>query len=78
MFTLLYNTLELIGQLPKGKTGQTLADFSDGNSIAPWAKNAMTLFVKTGIISGSNGELSPEDTGSRAQMAQVIYNLLSR
>ncbi|HYE83774.1 MAG TPA: S-layer homology domain-containing protein, partial [Clostridia bacterium] len=78
MFTLLYSTLKVTGQLPEGKAGKALTDFSDAGRITPWAKDAIALFTETGIISGSNGRLSPEDTGSRAQMAQLIYNLLSR
>jgi len=46
--------------------------------VAPWAKDAMTLFVKTGIVSGSGGLLSPEDTTTRAEMAQVLYSLLTK
>jgi len=34
--------------------------------------------VEAGIISGSNGKLMPNSTTTRAEMAQVLYNLLSR
>lgn len=78
MFALLYNTLKLIDQLPEGRVGKALTDFDDADGIAPWALDAMAMFAENGIVSGSNGKLNPEDTGSRAQMAQVIYNLLSR
>lgn len=78
MFTLLHNSLKAIGQLPQGSTGKSLSDFSDAGQIAPWAQEAMALLVGTGTVSGSNGLLSPEDTTTRAQMAQVLYNLLSK
>jgi hypothetical protein len=78
MFTLLYNALKVIGELPGGASGQTLADFSDTADIASWAKDAMKLFVETGTISGSGGRLSPTDTTTRAEMAQVLYNLLMK
>jgi hypothetical protein len=32
--------------------------------------------VETGAIGGSNGKLTPADITTRAQMAQVLYNLL--
>jgi uncharacterized repeat protein (TIGR02543 family) len=78
MFTLLYNALKVTGQLPTGTSGKTLPDFSDAGDIAPWAKDAMKLLVETGIVSGSGNRLSPKDTTTRAQMAQVLYNLLSK
>jgi len=78
MFTLLYNALNVIGQLPQGNSGKTLADFSDAGNIASWAKDALTLLVKTGTVSGSDGKLSPTDTTTRAVMAQVLYNRLMK
>ena len=78
MFTLLYNALKAIGELPEGNTGKSLSAFSDAGQVASWAKDAMTLLVKTGTVSGTNGKLTPEETTTRAQMAQVLYNLLSQ
>jgi hypothetical protein len=78
MFTLLYNTLKVIGQLPQGNSGKTLDQFTDAGQIDSWAKDAMTLLVKTGTVGGSGGKLTPAGTTTRAEMAQVLYNLLSR
>jgi len=78
MFTLLYNGLKVIGKLPRGNSGKTLSDFSDSGDIAPWAKDAMKLLVETGTVGGSGGRLTPTDTTTRAQMAQVLYSLLSK
>jgi uncharacterized repeat protein (TIGR02543 family) len=78
MFTLLYNTLKGIGGLPNGVSGKTLSSFGDAGQVASWAKDAMTLFIKSGIVDGSGGKLSPAETATRAQMAQVLYNLLSK
>jgi hypothetical protein len=92
MFTLLYNTLKTAGQLPglhgqaigeaddqpTNYSGKTLTDFIDAGDIAPWARVAMKRLVEAGIISGSGNRLSPKDTASRAQMAQVLYNLMSK
>lgn len=78
MFTLLYNTLDSIGELPADTTGKALTSYQDADKIEGWAKHAMSLFVGTGIISGSEDKLNPTDTTNRAQMAQVLYNLLSK
>jgi hypothetical protein len=75
MVTLLYNALKAINSLPQGSSGRTLSDFSDVGQIAAWAKDAMSLFVETGAIFGSGGKLSPTDITTRAEMAQVLFNL---
>ncbi|HHV60840.1 MAG TPA: beta-xylosidase, partial [Clostridiaceae bacterium] len=78
MFTMLYNTLKVIRQLPQGDSGKTLLDFSDASEIASWAEEAMTILVETGLIRGSGGMLAPTSTATRAEMAQLMYNLLIR
>lgn len=76
MFTLLYNTLKAIGQLPQGDSGIVISDFTDMGQIDSWAMDAMMVLVKTGIVSGSNGVITPLSTTTRSVMAQVLYNLL--
>ncbi|WP_207650777.1 S-layer homology domain-containing protein [Sporobacter termitidis] len=78
MFTLLCNALRAIGRLPQGNTGKTLTDFSDANLVASWARDAMAALVASGTVSGNNGALNPTGTTTRAEMAQVLYNLLSK
>jgi hypothetical protein len=78
MFTMLYNALKTIGALPSGRSGMTLADYADNSGIASWAKEAVTLLVETGKISGSGGMLSPAANSTRAEMAQALYNLLMK
>lgn len=76
MFALLYNILKLIDEVPAGNSGMGLDEFSDTNEIAAWAKPAMSMFAENGIIGGNLGRISPKDTTNRAQMAQVLYNLI--
>lgn len=78
MVTLLYNALKGIDRLPEGTENSSLSAFRDASRIAFWAKDAMTLFVETGTVSGSGGKLSPSNTTTRTEMAQVFYNLLSK
>ncbi len=78
MFTLLYNALKVIGQLPQDDARKTLYDFSDAGQIESWAKDAMTLLAGTGIIEESGEKLIPTSTVTRAELAQVLYNLMSR
>ena len=78
LFTLLYNALSSIKQLPEDDAGKTLADFTDSDSITAYAREAMAYLIKTGTVSGSGGKLAPAETTTRAQMTQVLYNLLSK
>lgn len=78
MFTLLYNALKALDQLPQGDSGKTLTDFSDSGEIASWATEAMSALVKSGTVSGDAGLLAPASGSTRAPMAQVLYNLLGK
>jgi len=78
MISLTYKTLKVIGELPTGTKGKALNAYTDASQIAPWAEEAMALFAKTGIITGSEKKLAPTEKASRAQMAQVLYNLLAK
>ena len=78
MFTLLYRTLDVIGEVPESDSGKALTDFSDAGSVKAYAKTPMEVFTAAGIITGSNGTLTPQRTSTRAEMAQVLYNLLSK
>lgn len=77
MFTLLYRALAVLGEAPDSASDSALSAFSDNIEIADYAKPAMEAFVANGIVAGSDGNLSPKGLTTRAQMAQVLYNLLS-
>ncbi len=79
MFTLLKNVLGTVHRLPDGKvgSGETLSGFADHGEIEPWAKEAVALMAENGLIRGSGGRLRPADPATRAEMAQLLYNLLA-
>ena len=55
-------------------TGYT--NFSDGGSIAGWAKDSVDKMTRQGLLSGmGNGEFAPKANFSRAQAAQVLYTI---
>jgi len=78
MATILYRVLSMLNKLPERNAGKALEDFYDSGEIASYAAEAVELFVKTGILAGSNNNLFPRDTTTRAQAAQVLYNLMSK
>ena len=78
MFTLLYCALEVLEELPEPEGTATLSEFDDADEISDYAETAMANLVEAGVISGSDGMLDPQDSSTRAQMVQVLYNLLPK
>jgi len=78
LFTLLYRALDVLGELPTEKTAVTISSFSDAGKIAGYAKEALQALVERGIVTGTSNKLNPQEVTTRAEAAQVIYNLLSK
>ncbi|MGO4546759.1 S-layer homology domain-containing protein [Paenibacillus sp. 2TAB23] len=79
LFTLLYRALSELGELPAAQAGSTpVSSFTDAEKVPSYADEAFKALVEAGIISGTNGKLLPGNESSRAEVAQVLYNLLSR
>ncbi len=78
LFKLLYSGLAAVGRLPEEDGGKAISDFSDGDKISSWAREAMAALVSSGVVTGIDGSLSPQGSSTRAQMAQVLYNLLNK
>jgi len=50
--------------------------FSDGKDVSSWAKEGVEALVTNGYVSGSNGKLNPLSNITRAEFAQVMFNLI--
>ncbi|QJD87872.1 DUF7402 domain-containing protein [Cohnella herbarum] len=78
MATTLYRILKYLGQLPVNSDGHNRGSFQDDDQIARYALEAMNYFTASGVITGSSGLLNPKEATTRAQLAQVLYQLLSK
>lgn len=78
MAVLLYNMLKQTGKVPAETPEQTMSAYLDAEKPAEWARKAMNCFVQAGIVSGDGTHLNPRGITSRAQMAQILLNLLSK
>ncbi len=76
MFTMLYKALEMVNELPELTDVRNVSEFSDFSSVASYAKVSMEALVEGGFVSGKNNKLDPNGLATRAQMAQILYNLL--
>lgn len=48
-----------------------LTQFSDSNAVSGYAQTAVRWAVSVGILNGSNGEIDPQGTATRAQVAAM-------
>ncbi|MCR8658681.1 S-layer homology domain-containing protein [Paenibacillus endoradicis] len=76
LFTLLYRALDVLGEVPTKSTNTSVSSFSDADQIAGYAKDVFNIFVDSGVIKGNNAKLDPKGISTRAEVAQVLYNLL--
>jgi hypothetical protein len=77
MFVLLYNILNQLDEMPLPEDPNRTMEFQDESSLSAWAKEPTLLLYQSGIIEGSNNQLNPKGTATRAEMAQILYNLLT-
>lgn len=65
-------------EIEDGEIQTTLDVFDDADSISAYAQGSMAWCVKNGIISGKNAAtLAPLDNISRAQIAQILLNMIN-
>ena len=76
VLVMLYNTLRVINNVPKGIYSVQLTDYADGSYVPDWAKEALTNMGKAGI--NSDNSLNASSTITRAQFALMLYDLLSK
>lgn len=75
MAVILCNAMEKAGKLSDKDTLES--NFSDEGEIASYAKEKIALLVNKGYISGmGDGRFSPLTSSTRAQAAQLIYNVI--
>ena len=60
--------------VPDG-TAADIQAFRDASSVSSWAAAKVCGLVKAGIVNGDNGSLYPTASITRAEIAQMLYNL---
>lgn len=76
MMTLLYSALKVMGAVPSADKVTEINTFKDLDLVASYAVEPMKFFVENGYLSGNANKLNPEGVATRAQMAQILYELL--
>lgn len=62
-------------KLPDGNTA-ALNGFKDINSVSSWAVGAISALKSAGYLSGANGKINPQANITRAEFAQMMYNMI--
>ncbi|MFZ5600761.1 MAG: S-layer homology domain-containing protein [Bacillota bacterium] len=66
-------------QFADGEMDKLHAIFGDAANSADYAKNSIAACVKTGIVSGRNGNMiAPKDNITRAEVAVILQRLLQK
>ena len=50
----------------------SLEGFSDRDAASSWAETALSWAVSTGILQGTDGQLMPRETATRAEIAAIL------
>lgn len=76
MFSLNYDKKlnEILGR--SISSDDVLAQFSDGHTVAAWAKDLVAAVVASGYVGGSDGQIKPNDNITRAEFAAVMDRLV--
>ena len=64
-------------KLPQGDAS-ALDRFTDKATVSAWAVPELAAMAENGYVNGSNGKLNPLNSITRAEFAQVMYNMIRR
>ena len=78
MFVILHNALKAIDDYPTSTGIKTLPSFNDADQVEVGTRKTLSELVGSGIVADSNNYLDPTSNTTRAEIAQVLYNLLSK
>ncbi len=78
MFVMLARAMETFSMIAPSESGMTLRAFGDAADIAPYAQLPLLTLVQNGLVAGHNNRLFPRGSASRAEAAQLLYNVLRR
>lgn len=73
-------TIEKIAAQPSTEeVPKLLAGFGDAAGISSWARSAVALSAREGLLTGrANGQFAPQGKATRAEAAAVLYRLYTR
>ncbi|MBQ2926298.1 MAG: S-layer homology domain-containing protein, partial [Ruminiclostridium sp.] len=61
--------------LEKGYGQADLSAFSDQSKLPSWSRRHVATLVELGVVNGSNGQLRPDASVTRAEVAKMLLTL---
>ena len=55
---------------------EDIPQLSDLDEVSDYAKEAVDFMIRKGAINGIDGEFRPHDYATRAQTAQMLYQII--
>lgn len=77
MFVLAYRILEKNGVVSPAEAISDLEGFDDYSDLSEYARQALSVLVDKGLVSGSENRLNPIYFATRAETAVFVYNIYS-
>ena len=75
---LVVRVLEKAGESPKKGSASDIASFVDRGDVSGYAVEAVATLVRAGYILGSDGKLNPKSNITRAEMAVLLYRIITK
>ena len=76
VFVTMYRMLDILGCLPEQYSEQRI-EFSDWENVSSGAREPLRVLFSLRYIQGYEGEMRPQETLTRAEAAQLIYNFIA-
>ena len=73
---MLYRFAQYMGYDTSGRAG--LSGFADAAHVSPWATEAISWAVESGLMKGSDGQISPTGEATRAEVSTMIMRFVSQ
>ncbi|MEN6315881.1 MAG: S-layer homology domain-containing protein [Clostridiaceae bacterium] len=76
IMVIVVRALEKAGYKLESADETTLSEYFDAEEISGYAKAAVAILIKNGIIMGANGKINPKGDAIRAEVAVIIKRIL--
>ena len=70
------NSLPLEGKVAPQATDEVLSQYPDFDTVAPYARDAVSALISVGLVNGKNNLIAPTDYTTRAEVAVLIKRIL--
>jgi uncharacterized membrane protein YgcG len=77
MMVIVARALEKLGVALEAAPEDVLSEFKDIGQISDYAKSAVALLVKNGLIKGTDGKINQKGRATRAEIAVLIQRILA-